>query len=222
MEEYSEQSQLKKHFGRYLNYAREINWPIEQTALGAVIAIVATYNNSISELHEFEGGAIHNCVSGFENEYFNLRSSSENFYFIPYNHPALSQFLRDVHYLRLRLDEDLLPLLDELLLGGRTRNTESYTPDSLASLLIEIIGVQPNSSIFNPCVGSGSFFTAAQEYLQGQNFVFEGADKISFNVVLTQLKAILSGEIIEISIMVLLSLTQLTFLNMTSLLVTRQ
>jgi hypothetical protein len=194
MEEYSEQSQLKKHFGRYLNYAREINWPIEQTALGGVIAIVATYNSSISELHEFEGEAIHSCVSEFEHEYFNLRSSSENFYFIPYDHPALSQFLRDVHYLRLRLDEDLLPLLDELLLGGRTRNAESYTPDSLASLLIEIIGVQPNSSIFDPCVGSGSFFTAAQEYLQGQKFVFEGADKISFNVVLAQLKAILSGE----------------------------
>jgi len=193
MEEYSEQSRLKKHFNRYLSYAKNINWPLEQTALGGVIAIVATYNNSRIELHEFDAGLIHYCVSEFENEYFNLRHSSENCYFIPYEHPTLLQFLRDVHYLRLRLDEDLLPLLDELLLTGRKMNAESYTPDSLASLLIEIIGLQSNSSIFDPCVGSGSFVTAAQEYLQSQKFDFEGTDKISFNVVLAQLKLILSG-----------------------------
>ena len=195
MDDYNDFDRLKLEFNRYLNVARDVGLAADQAALGGFIALLAMRSQPVQlnhlPPHEIEP-IVEASVQQFLKERLALSFDASGTYQIPTNHPALYRLLIESEFLILEEDSELLHLLDEMFPISASDGT-SVTPECIADLMVRLLDIVQGQAVFDPCMGTGAFLRATQNYVRGE-FRYTGADKNTFNLLVVKLKAYLSGQ----------------------------
>ena len=198
MDEKLDSELLQAAFFKYVDEMRSCGSRPEAIALGAVVSLVALiragYNNQRTIANPREMAPIlKEVVARFEVETLSDFSDLGSIYYIPFEDPALYHFLYDASALYIKLDIEVLELLDIVYSLPNGTSGEYLTPDSVAELMATLVDVSPGESMFDPCMGSGGFLRAVQN--RGlSDFEFWGGEKNRFNLVVVHLKALLSAQ----------------------------
>ncbi|MEZ8808845.1 N-6 DNA methylase [Vibrio atlanticus] len=198
MDERSDNEQLQSSLLRYLEVLRSSGFRPESIALGAVISLLALHKDTNRERIRMVssremGSFLRGIVGEFEVDFLGSYRDSNDIYHIPFEHPALHHFLYEASSVYIDLDMEILELLDTVYSIPDGKSGEFVTPCSVAELMVDLVEVSSGETLFDPCMGSGSFLNAVQQ-TGLSDFQFWGGDKNLFNLVVVRLKTLLSGQ----------------------------
>jgi hypothetical protein len=198
MDERPNNELLQSSLIRYLEVLRSSVSRPESIALGAVVSLLALHRDgkpdrimmaSSQEIDSF----LRAIVGDFEAEFLGNYRDLNNVYHIPFAHPALHRFLYEASSLYIELDIVILELLDTVYSIPNGKSGEFVTPSSVAELMADLVEVSSGETLFDPCMGSGSFMNAVQQ-TGLSDIQFWGGDKNAFNLVVVRLKTLLTNQ----------------------------
>ncbi|CAK1821258.1 N-6 DNA methylase [Vibrio crassostreae] len=168
MDERSDNEQLQSSLLRYLEVLRSSGFRPESIALGAVISLLALHKDTNRERimmvsSREMGSFLRGIVGEFEVDFLGSYRDSNDIYHIPFEHPALHHFLYEASSVYIDLDMELLELLDTVYSIPDGKSGEFVTPCSVAELMVDLVEVSSGETLFDPCMGSGSFLNAVQQ-----------------------------------------------------------